>query len=50
MKPQLTSGNTDKLGDRKPNLGALYKPVGIQAITAAAICKRLAAKRLTAAK
>lgn len=39
MKPQSPSGTATKPDYPKPNLGELYKPVGIQAVTAAAICK-----------
>ena len=38
MKPMQVTKNSGP--EMKPDLGKLYKPVGIQAITAATTCKK----------
>lgn len=45
MSVQTPQENTSKTATSKTDLDALYKPVGIQAITAASLCKGQAAGR-----
>jgi len=44
MKKEISGETAAKIEPPKPHLDRLYKPVGIQAITAAAICKGTSVK------